>query len=124
MTTIAIEEYQPVIQQRRITRKKILRSMRKRFVLWASGIVLAFLVVVAIEPSLITGQSATATSAPDRLIGPSFSHLMGTDGFGRDVAARASQAIRSSLILSIGAVAFAIGVGGTLGAISGFVGGW
>lgn len=51
-------------------------------------------------------------------------HLFGTDGNVRDVFSRVVYGTRTSLTIGFAAIAFAIILGTTIGAISGFVGGW
>ena len=58
-----------------------------------------------------------------RLQGPSAEHWLGTDEFGRDILARLVHGARISLLVGVVAVAIALTIGGTLGAISGFYGG-
>jgi peptide/nickel transport system permease protein len=51
-------------------------------------------------------------------------HIFGTDGNFRDVFSRVVFGARTSLSIGLAAIAFAIIVGGTIGAIAGFFGGW
>jgi len=51
-------------------------------------------------------------------------HLMGVDGNNRDLFSRIVYGSRLSLQIGISTISFAIIVGGILGAISGFYGGW
>lgn len=51
-------------------------------------------------------------------------HLMGIDGNSRDLFSRIIFGARLSLQIGISTISFAIIVGGLLGAIAGFVGGW
>jgi peptide/nickel transport system permease protein len=51
-------------------------------------------------------------------------HLLGTDRYGRDLWGRACLAGRISLSLSLLAAFVAVGVGSTIGVVSGYYGGW
>jgi peptide/nickel transport system permease protein len=55
---------------------------------------------------------------------PSLSHWLGTDEFGRDVAARAMLGARISVLIALQTVALAIALGTALGVLGGFVRGW
>jgi peptide/nickel transport system permease protein len=59
----------------------------------------------------------------DRLQPPGGVYLFGTDSFGRDVLSRILWGARVSLIVAVTSIAAAIIVGGTIGMISGYVGG-
>lgn len=58
-----------------------------------------------------------------RLMAPNGEHLMGTDGFGRDVLSRVMHGARASLFVAFVGVAAAAGVGTLVGVATGFVGG-
>ena len=51
-------------------------------------------------------------------------HYFGTDGNVRDVFSRVVYGTRTSLTIGIAAIGFAIVLGTTIGAVSGFIGGW
>ncbi len=55
---------------------------------------------------------------------PSLHHLLGTDELGRDLLSRLIFGARVSLVVGFGSVAIGMLVGGTLGLISGYKGGW
>lgn len=55
---------------------------------------------------------------------PSMEHLLGTDLIGRDILTRLMYAGRISLAVGFVAVIIEILIGGTLGAIAGYYGGW
>jgi len=59
----------------------------------------------------------------DRLQPPSGTYLLGTDSFGRDVLSRILWGARISLVVAVTSIAAAIMIGGTIGMISGYVGG-
>lgn len=60
----------------------------------------------------------------ERLQWPSWEHPFGTDEFGRDLLARVVHGSRISLSIGFTAVAFGLLVGGFLGTIAGYFGGW
>ena len=55
---------------------------------------------------------------------PSAEHLFGTDDLGRDVFSRVLWGARVSIPLAVLLVALAFLIGGTLGALAGYFGGW
>jgi len=58
-----------------------------------------------------------------RLQPPSADHWLGTDALGRDVLSRTLHGVRYSLPVAVIVVAFAVLIGGFLGALAGFFGG-
>ena len=59
-----------------------------------------------------------------RFAGPGAAHWFGTDNFGRDTLARVLTGYRTLMALSLGSVGFALVVGGTLGVLAAWRGGW
>ena len=60
-----------------------------------------------------------ATLAP-----PGGAHQLGTDDLGRDTLSRILAGARVSLLVGLASVAAALVIGGTLGLLAGFLGGW
>lgn len=89
------------------------------------GLVLfSLILLIVIFADVIVPYSASIEqNISERLQGPSLSHIMGTDSFGRDVFARLVHGSRNSLLVGIGAVFIGMLVGGILGAVSGYYGG-
>lgn len=58
-----------------------------------------------------------------QLAGPSATHLLGADHFGRDLLSRLLVGARSTLYVGFTAVGIALSVGSLLGAVAGYVGG-
>lgn len=88
------------------------------------GIVLCVLVVVAaIGAPWIAPFDPNDQTIVDRLLPPGGDYLFGTDSFGRDVLSRILFGARVSLLVAVTSIAAAIAVGGTIGMVSGYVGG-
>jgi peptide/nickel transport system permease protein len=81
----------------------------------------AYVLIALVGPAFV--GDPLKTSAADALTGPSASHLLGTDRFGRDVLARAVVAARMDLLVGV-VIAVAAGtVGSLVGVIAGYAGG-
>ncbi len=59
-----------------------------------------------------------------RLTGPGGEYLLGTDELGRDILSRIIYGTRISLYVGVVSVGIALGIGGTLGLLAGYFGGW
>ncbi|MDQ2942644.1 MAG: ABC transporter permease [Candidatus Dormibacteraeota bacterium] len=80
-------------------------------------------ILIAIFVPLIAPSDPLAQSS--RLfLAPSSAHIFGTDELGRDVFSRVLWGSRLSLPLAFFLVAMAVAVGGLLGGIAGYFGGW
>lgn len=55
---------------------------------------------------------------------PSATHLLGTDGVGRDLLSRLVFAYRTSFVLAVVVLALAVPIGVTTGLAAGYLGGW
>lgn len=107
-------------------------SFVSRAVRWLRGrtlatqIALALLLLyalVGVFGPFVTPYSPTVFDMTVPLKPPSWDHLFGTDGFGRDVFSRVVAGTGTILLLSIGATVWGVGVGSALGLASGFRGG-
>jgi oligopeptide transport system permease protein len=58
------------------------------------------------------------------LLGPSVAHWFGTDLQGHDIYARTIYGARASVTVGLGATLLVFIIGGALGAVAGFYGGW
>lgn len=88
------------------------------------GVVLCLLVVIgALFAPWLSPFDPNDQNIIDRLQPPGGAYLFGTDSFGRDVLSRILWGARVSLIVAVTSIAAAIIVGGTIGMISGYVGG-
>jgi peptide/nickel transport system permease protein len=88
------------------------------------GVLILAVVIGALAAPLITSYDPVAISTVERLERPSAGHVLGTDIYGRDTLARVLYGGRISLTVGGLAVGLSLAVGGTVGAASGFWGGW
>jgi peptide/nickel transport system permease protein len=84
--------------------------------------IVVLLVICAIFAPLIAPQNPLQTSG-DLYQHPSWKHLFGTDELGRDLFSRVVYGARTSFPIAVIVVACSLAIGGTLGAIAGYVGG-
>lgn len=95
---------------------------RPKFVVAAA--LIALIVVVALFPALLTGIDPGYADPSQSLLPPSGAHWFGTDLQGHDIYARTVYGARASLTVGLGATMLVFVVGGALGALAGFYGGW
>lgn len=55
---------------------------------------------------------------------PSFSHLLGTDNFGRDILSRVMEGAKTTYIIAVAIVFIGASLGTIAGALTGYFGGW
>jgi oligopeptide transport system permease protein len=95
---------------------------RPKFIVAAALILLVL--VVAAFPALFTGADPNYADASQSLLGPSSAHWFGTDLQGHDIYARTVYGARASVTVGLGATLVVFLVGGALGMLAGFFGGW
>lgn len=109
-------------------------SMARGGLLWRSlrhaqpGLILAWLVIAtvslwALAPGLFTSYSPVQGTSGQHLLAPGASHLLGTDGLGRDLYARVVHGAVHSLSGAFLAVTVGLLLGTLLGLVAGSVGG-
>jgi len=106
----------------------IMKDMVKRIAgdpLGLLGLVLVTLMVVsALFAALIAPYDPIALNIMDRLQGPSWSHLLGTDQLGRDLFSRVLFGGQVALKVALVSIGLALGIGIILGMIAGFGPAW
>lgn len=86
-----------------------------------STVMLIALAFLALAVPGIFGLDPLEQTRGARLLGPSWSHLFGTDEAGRDLFARSLVGLRTSLTVAVGAVLLGGLVGTTIGYTAGYV---
>ena len=100
------------------------RGLRRRPKFLVSAALITFVVLVAVFPSLFTGADPGYANPDQSLLSPSAAHWFGTDLQGHDIYARTIYGARASITVGLGATLLVFVIGGTLGALAGFYGGW
>jgi peptide/nickel transport system permease protein len=90
---------------------------------WVGLAMFVAICAMALLAPWIAGTDPLEQDIIAKLRPPSAEHWFGTDEFGRDVYARLVWGARISLSVSISAITLALVVGGTIGLVSGYVGG-
>jgi len=102
------------------------RRLSRDYVTLFFALVIAVIALAAILAPLIAPFDPNATSIVNRLkpIGYKGLFILGTDELGRDVLSRLIYGGRISLLMGLLPVGLATCIGGFLGLIAGFAGGW
>jgi peptide/nickel transport system permease protein len=101
-----------------------LKRLRRNPGAVAGAIVLAILVLASALAPVIAPHDPIVQDSQAIRARPSWGHLFGTDGFGRDVFSRVLYGGRKSLPIGLVAVSIAAFVGVSFGLIAGYYGRW
>jgi peptide/nickel transport system permease protein len=112
----------PVRSARLVSTRRMVAGMPPSVVL--SFAIVAIVLLWALVPSLFTSASPINAVPLDKLRSPSPAHWFGTDYLGRDELTRVIYGTRSSVLNAGIAVLIGLLVGGTLGMLAGFFGGF
>ena len=101
-----------------------MRGWRVNPSLAVGGAICAMVIGTAVFAPCVTWWPVDRMDMAHRLAGPSAQHWLGTDNFGRDLWTRIALGARISLAISMSSVAMAVLIGGTVGVVAGYFGGW
>ena len=99
------------------------RMKRDKAALIGTGIIIILLLLAAFAP-WVTPYNPTKQNLDVMLEPPSWQHPLGTDQYGRDMAARIIFGTRYALIIGVAVVGIHFVVGVSLGLLAGYYGGW
>jgi oligopeptide transport system permease protein len=100
------------------------RELRRRPKFIIAALLIGFVLLVAAFPALFTAADPGYADPDQSLQAPSAAHWFGTDLQGHDIYARTIYGARASITVGLGATLAVFVVGGALGALAGFYGGW
>jgi peptide/nickel transport system permease protein len=104
--------------------KKLIRKFIKNPLNVISFVVLIFIILIALFPSVFAPYDPLKMDVNAFMTGPTKLHLFGTDQFGRDVLSRIIFGVQKSMQISFLAVILASLLGTSLGLIGGYFGTW
>jgi peptide/nickel transport system permease protein len=117
------------VQERRM-RARIVRSLFKSKLALIGIVIIVVASGTALAAPLLAPGDPARVAVAERLIPPAWqeggtsTHILGTDGLGRDVLSRMIYGARVSLLVGCVSVFLAGLIGVSLGLVSGYLGGW
>ncbi|RPF20227.1 ABC transporter permease [Myceligenerans xiligouense] len=100
------------------------RQMRRRPMFWVALTIILAAIVVALFPGVFATQGPRTCSLSESLLPPSGEHFFGTTKDGCDIYSRVIHGARPSVTVGVLATTFVVLLGGAVGAIAGYFGGW
>ena len=88
------------------------------------SMIIAAILIASILAPWLSRWSPTEIDFAAFLVGPTASHLLGTDGNGMDIWSRIVHGARLDLGIGLTSVLFSVVIGGTFGGVVGYLGGW
>ena len=107
-----------------VTAADLRYMMRQNFAGAVAAVLIVVLMIVALIGPYVVPYDPLATNLRQVLRPPSADYWFGTDHLGRDIFSRVVVAARLDFAIAIMAVSLSAVVGVTIGALSGYVGGW
>ncbi|MCC2308901.1 ABC transporter permease [Cellulomonas chengniuliangii] len=100
------------------------QSLRRRPLFWISAALITLVLLVAAFPTMFTSLDPRFCELRNSLADPSAGHPFGFDRQGCDIYARTIHGARASVATGVLTTLFVLLVGGSVGAVAGFFGGW
>lgn len=113
-----------VVNNTKSITSQTLRSLLKNKLAVLGGILVLLVFILSLFAPLVAPYNPSTIDIKNILVGPSFSHILGTDDLGRDVLSRMLWGGRISLQVGFVAVGIATLIGVLLGSLAGYYGGW
>jgi oligopeptide transport system permease protein len=99
-------------------------DLRRKPLFWISSFFIALILLMALFPSLFTNADPDYGTLSRSRVGPSSDAWFGYDVQGRDVYARVIYGARASIMVAVLSTLGTVLIGGMVGVIAGFRGGW
>jgi peptide/nickel transport system permease protein len=122
MTTLSAKPPKDVVSKRKRTRAN--KIFRKPKALTGMLLVGVMVLIALLAPVFVSEELTTRIDITARLTGPSLEYPLGTDQLGRSLLYRVLLGARTSLQVSLVAVAISIVLGLPVGVLAGYFRGW
>jgi oligopeptide transport system permease protein len=100
------------------------RTLRRRPLFIVSSVIILLLIVIALFPGLFASQDPTHCVLQNSLGSGRSGHPFGFDLQGCDIYSRVIHGARASVSVGVLSTVITVLIGGTIGALAGFYGGW
>ena len=100
------------------------KNLRRRPLFWISAAIILLAVVVSLFPNLFTSQDPRFCELGNSLAAAGPGHPFGFDKQGCDIYSRVVHGARASVSVGIFTTIAVVLIGGALGSLAGFLGGW
>jgi oligopeptide transport system permease protein len=100
------------------------RKLHRRPKFVVAAVLILLILLIALFPGLFAHADPSYADPSQSLRSPSSAHWFGTDLQGHDIYTRTIYGARASVTVGLGATLLVFLVGGALGALAGFYGGW
>lgn len=100
------------------------KNLRRRPLFWIAAVIILGAVTISLFPSWFTSQDPRFCELSNSLAGPSDGHPFGFNRQGCDVYARVIYGARASVTVGVVTTIGVVLIGGTIGALAGYFGGW
>ena len=100
------------------------KYLRRRPTFWIAAFIILVAALLALFPSLFTSTDPKFCELSSSLAGPAAGHPFGFDKQGCDIYARVIYGARASVSVGILTTIAVVLIGGTVGALAGYFGGW
>jgi oligopeptide transport system permease protein len=102
----------------------MLRRLFRSRIVFISAVFLVALILLALAGPFLYRVDPSLQDVDNLRAFPALAHVLGTDDLGRDTLARLIVGVRISLLVAVVVEAFNVTVGGGLGVLAGYFGGW
>lgn len=102
----------------------VFKRLTRNKLAMAGLVIVVLIILVAVFADFIAPYDYKAQDYANRLAPLSLAHPLGTDEFGRDILSRIIYGARTSMLVALGGVSICLVVGGILGLLAGYFGGW